>query len=290
MAEIDFTDIERQVRKKREEEAARLRALELASSEESESADAPEQPEDAQDVPQGLEPVQDVTDEPENVQEVPDEPEDDSEHVEEEAKPERKLPTAPEEPDVDTMTASVEISPAGTNMTTDYKGEDAPDMEMPKRKPTVKSKSRRQRSEFVYLRDMPKSVVGEARRIFPTASNNTDAVTAYIAYKSGVKDGLTDTQLELLDTTEVADPIVEQNKRIAHVERTMTNMFNMLQELEMAVSYMIFDRLGFRRENPDAPRQANMNEPGMTEMIERVREMSRQMRQQENRRKGRPLR
>lgn len=270
MAEIDFTDIERQVRKKREEEAARLRAQELVSSEANELVD--------------------VQQEPEPVQDVPGEPEDVPEHVEEEPKPERRLPAEPEEPDADTMTASVEMSPAGTNMTTDYKGEDAPDMEMPRRKPAVKSKSRRQRSEFVYLRDMPKSVVGEARRIFPTASNNTDAVTAYIAYKSGVKDGLTDAQLELLDTTEVADPIVEQNKRIAHVERTMTNIFNMMQELEMAVSYMIFDRLGFRRENPDVPRQANMNEPGMTEMIERVREMSRQMRQQENRRKGRPLR
>lgn len=270
MAEIDFTDIERQVRKKREEDAARLRAQELVSSEANEPVD--------------------VQQEPEPVQDVPDEPEEVPEHVDEEPKPERRLPAEPEEPDADTMTASVEMSPAGTNMTTDYKGEDAPDMEMPRRKPAVKSKSRRQRSEFVYLRDMPKSVVGEARRIFPTASNNTDAVTAYIAYKSGVKDGLTDAQLELLDTTEVADPIVEQNKRIAHVERTMTNIFNMMQELEMAVSYMIFDRLGFRRENPDAPRQANMNEPGMTEMIERVREMSRQMRQQENRRKGRPLR
>lgn len=270
MAEIDFTDIERQVRKKREAEAARVRASEPVPDEESELVDIPEESEDPQDIP-------------DEIEEVP-------EHGEEDAKPKRRLPEEPDEPEADTTTASAEMSPAGTHMTTEYKGEDAPDMEMPKRKPTVKAKPRRQRSEVVYLRDMPKSVVGEARRIFPTASNNTDAVAAYIAYKSGVKDGLTDAQLELLDTTEVADPIVEQNQRIAHVERTMTNMFNMMYELEMAMSYMVFDRLGFRRENPDAPRQANMNEPGMTEMIERVREMSRQMRQQENRRKGRPLR
>lgn len=270
MAEIDFTDIERKIRKKREEEAARARAAKAVPNEESEPADTSQESESEQD--------------------IPDEPEDATEHVEEGAKSERRLPNGPEEPDVDTMTASAEMSPAGTHMTTEYKGKDAPDMEMPRRKPTVKAKSRRQRSEVVYLRDMPKSVVGEARRIFTTASNNTDAVAAYIAYKSGVKDGLTDVQLELLDKTEVADPIVEQNQRIAHVERTLTNIFNMMQELEMAVSYMIFDRLGFRRENPDTPRQANMNEPGMTEMIERVREMSRQMRQQENRRKGRPLR
>lgn len=264
MADIDFTDIERKVRKKREEEASKACASEP------------------------------VSDESAGISEVPNEVQNDSEvaskHTEEEAKSNRRLPDVPEEPETDTMSATVEISPAGAHRTTEYKGDAALDMELPRRRPTVEPKPRRQRAEVVYLRDMPKSVVGEARRIFSTANNNTDAVAAYIAYKSGNWDGLTDAQLELLNTTKVADPVVEHNQRIAHMERTMANMVGMMQELEMAVSYMIFDRLGFRRENPDAPRQANMNEPGMTEMIERVREMSRQMRQQENRRKGRPIR
>lgn len=270
MADIDFTDIERMVRKKREEDASKVRVSEAVSDEENKPVGTIEESVGVQNSSDELEVV--------------------PEHTEEEAKPERRLPEAPEEPDVDTMSVTVEMSPVGTHSTTEYKGDAAPDMELPKRKPTAKSKPRRQRAEVVYLRDMPKSVVGEARRIFPTANNNTDAVAVYIAYKSGIKDGLTEAQLELLNKTEVADPIVEQNQRIAHMEHTMTNMVSMMQELEMAVSYMIFDRLGFRRENPDAPRQANMNEPGMTEMIERVREMGRQMRQQENRRRGRPIR
>ncbi len=244
----------------------------------------------------GVQQEQNVSNEPDSVPEnAKDESENvkdkfETEHTEEDAKPKRRLPDVPDEPDVDTVSASAEMSPAGTHMATEYKSEEVPDMELPKRKPTVKPKSRRQKSEVVYLRNVPKSVAGEARRIFPTANNNTDAVAAYIAYKSGVRDGLTDTQLELLDTTEVVDPIVEQNQRIAHIENTMVNMSNMMRELETAMSYIIFDRLGFRRENPDAPRQANLNEPGMTEMIERVREMSRQMHQQEKRRKGRPFR
>lgn len=276
MADIDFTDIERMVRKKREEDASKVRAAYAVTDEENESVG--------------------ISEEPNETQNSSDEPDDVPEHTEKEVKSERRLPAAPEEPEADTMSPTVEMSPAGAHSTTEYKGDAVPDMELPKRKPTVQSKpaakpkSRRQRSEVVYLRDMPKSIVGEARRIFPTAGNNTDAVAVYIAYKSGVRDGLTDAQVELLDTTEVADPVVEQNQRLSHMERTMTNMVSMMQELEMAVSYMIFDRLGFRRENPDAPRQANMNEPGMTEMIERVREMGRQMRQQENRRKGRPIR
>lgn len=274
----NFDDIERRLNQKYRNRFAGT----SESDKESESADVQQE--------------QNVSNEPNSVPEhTKDESEtehtdDKSENVLENTKPKRRLPDVPDEPDVDTISASAEMSPAGTHMATEYKSEDTPDMELPKRKPTIKPKSRRQKSEVVYLRNVPKSVVGEARRIFPTANNNTDAVATYIAYKSGVRDGLTDTQLELLDTTEVADPIVEQNQRIAHIENTMVNMFVMMRELETAMSYIIFDRLGFRHENPDAPRQANLNEPGMTEMIERVREMSRQMYQQEKRRKGRPFR
>jgi hypothetical protein len=286
----DFDDIERRLNQKYRKEFSRM-----------------SEP-DKENEPVSVQQEQNVPDEPDNVPEHTEDKsenakgESETEHTEEEEKPKRRLPDVPDEPDADTISASAEMSPAGTHMATEYKSEDASDMELPKRKPTVKQKStakqkptvkqksRRQKSEVVYLRNVPKSVAGEARRIFPTANNNTDAVAAYIAYKSGVRDGLTDTQLELLDTTEVVDPIVEQNQRIAHIENTMVNMSVMMRELETAMSYIIFDRLGFRRENPDAPRQANLNEPGMTEMIERVREMSRQMYQQEKRRKGRPFR
>jgi hypothetical protein len=288
----DFDDIERRLNQKYRKEFSRT----SEPDKESEPADVQQE----QNVPDKPDSVLENTKDGSKTEHTENEPENVSEH--EDTKPKRRLPDVPDEPDADTVSASVEMSPAGTHMATEYKSEDASDMELPKRKPTVKQKStakqkpavkqksRRQKSEVVYLRNVPKSVAGEARRIFPTANNNTDAVAAYIAYKSGVRDGLTDTQLELLDTTEVSDPIVEQNQRIAHIENTMVNMSVMMRELETAMSYIIFDRLGFRRENPDAPRQANLNEPGMTEMIERVREMSRQMYQQEKRRKGRPFR
>lgn len=161
-------------------------------------------------------------------------------------------------------------------------------------KPVLKSKAEvirksKSRSGGIYLRNVPNSLVAETRRLFPQANNNTDAVTAYIAYQAGIKEGLTPTQLELLDNVQVEDPIAEQRDRISHIERILATIVNMMRELEIASSYMIFDRLGFRRENPNSPRQTNINEPGMTDMIERIREISQQMRRQENIKKGRPI-
>lgn len=161
-------------------------------------------------------------------------------------------------------------------------------------KPVLKSKAKvirkpKSRSGGIYLRNVPNSLVAETRRLFPQATNNTDAVTAYIAYQAGIKEGLTPTQLELLENVQVEDPIAEQRDRISHIERILATLVNMMRELEIASSYMIFDRLGFRRENPNSPRQTNINEPGMTDMIERIREISQQMRRQENIKKGRPI-
>lgn len=161
-------------------------------------------------------------------------------------------------------------------------------------KPTLKSKAKvirkpKSRSGGIYIRNIPNSLVAETRRLFPQATNNTDAVTAYIAYQAGIKEGLTPTQLELLENVQVEDPIAEQRDRISHIERILATLVNMMRELEIASSYMIFDRLGFRRENPNSPRQTNINEPGMTDMIERIREISQQMRRQENIKKGRPI-
>lgn len=161
-------------------------------------------------------------------------------------------------------------------------------------KPILKSKAKvirkpKSRSGGIYLRNVPNSLVAETRRLFPQANNNTDAVTAYIAYQAGIKEGLTSTQLELLENVQVEDPIAEQRDRISHIERILATLVNMMRELEIASSYMIFDRLGFRRENPNSPRQTNINEPGMTDMIERIREISQQMRRQENIKKGRPI-
>lgn len=161
-------------------------------------------------------------------------------------------------------------------------------------KPILKSKAKvirksKSHSGGIYLRNVPNSLVAETRRLFPQANNNTDAVAAYIAYQAGIKEGLTPMQLELLDNVQVEDPIAEQRDRINHIERILATLVNMMRELEIASSYMIFDRLGFRRENPNSPRQTNINEPGMTDMIERIREISQQMRRQENIKKGRPI-
>ena len=107
----------------------------------------------------------------------------------------RKLPDAPEEKPDEDVDVTVEMQPGGATTTrTVVKDVEKKDMTPPAR-PRKKSKKE---SSTTYLRAMPTALVNEARRLFPTASNNTDAVAAYISVKSGVTEDLTEDQLALI--------------------------------------------------------------------------------------------
>ena len=197
----------------------------------------------------------------------------------------RKLPDAPvpdEEADID---VTVEMQPGGAQTTraVDDKRE-KPDMKPPTRR---RAKSKR---STVYLRDIPASLVAEARHMFPEAKNNTDAVAAYMALKMGIVDDLTDEQTELLRSHRSEDPVAVMNDRLNGIERDMRAFLAMAQELELTLGFLVFDRLGYRREEATSPRDVNLLENGVEAMVARMQECTKNFRARERIRNGRPKR
>lgn len=208
---------------------------------------------------------------------------------------ERRYPSVGEIDETDS-TVSVEMTPGGTSMSTvDVNKEDSVDMNIPKSNKPKQSKAKAQQkkpkaSDVTYIRDMPKSLVTEARAVFPSASNNTDALAAYVSLKSGNTEGLTDDQLFLVRNVKEKDPIQVMNSHLARLEKDIFKIFGTTKQLELVVGYLLFDRLGYRRENPNGPKDANLLEPGMEEMLDRIRTQADQYEKQENIRNGRPIR
>lgn len=200
---------------------------------------------------------------------------------------ERKLPDAPaEKPDED-LDVTVEMQPGGATTTrTAVTDVEKKDMTPPAR-PRKKSKKE---SSTTYLRAMPTALVNEARRLFPTAGNNTDAVAAYMAFKSGVTEDLTEDQLELVRGFKGEDPVVTVNERLSSLEKQMKGQNMMLDELELAIGFLIFDRLGYRRESANGPADVNLLENGVDTLIDSLRRYTRQYVTRENQRNGRPQR
>lgn len=156
-------------------------------------------------------------------------------------------------------------------------------------KPPKKQK-RQSGAQGAHLRNVPHSVVTAARAEFPSASNNVDAVAAFVASRTGIYDDLTDEQCRLAKQSNREDPLVSVNKKLQAMEEMLAKQKEVNDELQLAVTYMLFDRMGWRRQNPKGPESVDFVEPGVTQLAQRLHQQTKQVADIEHRRRGRPFR
>lgn len=288
MAFIDFTTLQSTVQKEQEEAAKRK-----AEQEKPENQVKQQAPEEAE----AKEPQND----PKPPRREPEVPEAINDTAEEEKEPEN-TPNGRRAPDVEVPKESndttIEPTLDGTEDSTPKASSQSTDVRQVKRKVDVKPRPENPKArvgdvaaiKMASVRNLPAELVNEAKRLFPEATNNVDAVTVYMAYKSGISSALNKDQREMLKHVSDADPIVTLNERIEHIERGMTSMVALMQELELLSTFMVYDRLGFRVETPESPKDVNLNENGMKDMLARIREVARTVRLQEKYSAGRPIR
>lgn len=287
MAFIDFTTLQSNIQREQEEEAKR-KAEQLKNQPVKQQA-----PEEAE----AKEPQND----PKPPRREPEVPEAINDTEEEEKEPE-STPNGRRVPDVEVPKESndttIEPTLDGTEDSTPKASSQFTDVRQVKRKTDVKPRPENPKArvgdvaaiKMASVRSLPAELVNEAKRLFPEATNNVDAVAVYMAYKSGISSALNKDQREMLKHVSDADPIVTLNERIEHIERGMTSMVALMQELELLSTFMVYDRLGFRVETPESPKDVNLNENGMKDMLARIREVARTVRLQEKYSAGRPIR
>lgn len=154
----------------------------------------------------------------------------------------------------------------------------------------VKKPKRTSGAQGAHLRNVPHSVVTAARAEFPSASNNVDAVAAFVASRTGIYDDLTDEQCRLAKQSNREDPLVAVNKKLQAMEEMLSKQKEVNDELQLAVTYMLFDRMGWRRQNPKGPESVDFVEPGVTQLAQRLHQQTKQVADIERRRRGRPFR
>lgn len=287
MAFIDFTTLQSNIQREQEEETKR-KAEQLKNQPVKQQA--PEEVEDNK--PQN---------DPKPPRREPKVPDAINDTAEEEKEPEN-TPNGRRVPDVEVPKESndttIEPTLDGTEDSTPKASSQSTDVRQVKRKADVKPRPENPKArvgdvaaiKMASVRSLPAELVNEAKRLFPEATNNVDAVAVYMAYKSGISSALNKDQREMLKHVSDADPIVTLNERIEHIERGMTSMVALMQELELLSTFMVYDRLGFRVETPESPKDVNLNENGMKDMLARIREVARTVRLQEKYSTGRPIR
>lgn len=141
------------------------------------------------------------------------------------------------------------------------------------------------------IRDFPRELLNVARSEFPEATTQTDALAAYVAVKSGLPvDDISDDVRDLIGKYEGDQTLQDIEKHMRSIEAQVRSMSNMVQELELGLAFIIYDRLGFRLNNPSSPRDVDLLEGEMLVLVARLKEQTKKAKRQENVRLGRPMR
>lgn len=177
--------------------------------------------------------------------------------------------------------------------------------EMPKKavsKSTKKSASKKSKNTvntvepaYSVVRNVPTMVLQQIRAEFPDAANQTDALMAYIvchgdgAVVDKAKLVLTEAQMDLVKSwggSSYSD-IVQQ---ISVIAKRMETMKHTSDIIEFLMSYIVFDRLGFRQSNPRSVQEADLREDGVMDVMIKAEQQVEGFQREKDNILGRPIR
>lgn len=168
------------------------------------------------------------------------------------------------------------------------------------KKPVRKNRNK----DFQDARGIHKSLINECRVMFPDLTI-PNAVSAYILVhsnldKSGSLDGVPEeVQEAVIEYTSLhGDPRGEYFKEMSEAlsrigqftEVLNRNLVQNASMTELALSYLVYDRLGFRDSTPSSPGAINFIESGVLDIKDKLGSDATKNRHEESIRKGRPIR
>ena len=123
----------------------------------------------------------------------------------------------------------------------------------------------------------------------------TDALVAYlICHSPGElaersQDVLTDEQKVLIQNWR-GDPYAELDRKFKQVLPKLQNLHDRMGVLEVLCAYIVFDRVGFRQDNPVQPDLVDFDENGVMELMMHAEEQAKSMQAEKSISNGRPIR
>lgn len=145
------------------------------------------------------------------------------------------------------------------------------------------------------FRNIPSNVIKAVRAEFCDATNNTDALMAYLAcHGSGsvaerANACLTETQQQLVKNWD-GDSYSAIVKQIEVLTKHLAKLSKTTDVIELLATYMVYDRVGFRNDNPRTPRDINLREDGVVDVVLAAEEQAKGFQYEKNTIQGRPIR
>ena len=145
----------------------------------------------------------------------------------------------------------------------------------------------------IQAKAIPKDLLELARRDagIPSSVSNSNAVAAYIYMKASDKANVTipDELKEIIEECEGDQTVQDMNERISTVEGELRNISKKMDELSLALNYLVLNASGLSYENPNTAADVNLLEEGVLDIRNQIRKQTKELRRQDNN-NGRPFR
>ena len=167
------------------------------------------------------------------------------------------------------------------------------------KKPVISKTKRRTAPDYStgtgVFRNIPSNVIKAVRAEFCDATNNTDALMAYLAcHGSGsvaerANACLTETQQKLVADWD-GDSYSAIVKQIEQLTKHLSKIAKTTDVIELLATYMVYDLVGFRNDNPRTPKDINLREDGVVDVVLAAEEQAKGFQHEKNTIQGRPIR
>ena len=146
------------------------------------------------------------------------------------------------------------------------------------------------------LKKFPTDLALHIQSMFPDANNMNDAVAAYVYLKEGkpddmnVPDNIKDIAESYIGETVTAKDVQnELEKQLMQLQIHDRLQNKKLESIELALAYILFDRIGFRKKQQDSPGTIDFLESGVADLINRLETQSELKSSRDKQRNGRPI-
>lgn len=139
----------------------------------------------------------------------------------------------------------------------------------------------------VQIRNFPRELMDLVKAQFSVQGSSTNMLAAFVYVKLGQACPLSDSILEQAKSFQ-GDVIVETLSRtMARMDERLRKQDALIRELELALGWLLYDKMGFRPPTPVDPKSAEIYMDGISDLLDRLRTESRRKEQQDLIKQGR---
>ena len=146
------------------------------------------------------------------------------------------------------------------------------------------------------IKRFPSDLAKHIKSLFPAATTMDEALTAYVYIKEGEPPDIpVPSNIQAIIDSYVGDVVTPKDvqeelmKELLRIREMNNKTMRKLNSIELAISYELFDRFGFRKASALTPGELNFLEAGISDLIKQLEKQAELKQTRDTQKSGRPI-